>query len=667
MSRVYKCSKFKIELYIPNCDNVSEIDKLSISLYTDEPELSADFIDGFDFHGNIVSFIVPAEALCNLHDGVLRYTVQGYKGEDFFVIERQSNYFLKSPSEYGKCDLNPINETLNVNEDNIMIITPEDYNAIGFSTVKIDANDFAREKYNEGYNQALSEGGCPELEEIYIHENGVYEGAYNKVNVNVAGGEGGNCNMGQLYVDWPSYWNSNVFYPENEGYDGYNAVEINASNAFREIKEETKNKIVDDLQIITINSNDRGYITPPSTLYGDIKSNNIIETININNNSCIEIAFRDLIGGSLISNNTYIFDDGNLNSFSLLKRDDNNLDFRWGKYKGLIHYDNSKLNTIVLKFYDTENPVIVNDSTDDVFGYFEEIQGYVDGNLYLNSTDSPGTFLFKSLKIWNHYDSYNAGEEPDYILEPYRYGQKGLVAKTKDGTTTYPGSITDDSATVENVSINNFEGWKQINVEADGYLLREDLYWLFVNNNLSESENFSSDIELNCTTSEGMMYNDYYHDDQPTFSYKNNYYMYGYIRVPGTSLVKPWVYKEGNSFGNTQVCPNFWIGGFNCENVMYIENIFEGADGLYYMEQLNDLGHSFSTIQLLDFSQSSLNDRAGWYMSEPTFSKLADTVYDFSQGPNQYGIEYAEVKFGGNFIEQESKNKWIAKGWRVVE
>ena len=160
---------------------------------------------------------------------------------------------------------------------------------------------------------------------------------------------------------------------------------------------------------------------------------------------------------------------------------------------------------------------------------------------------------------------------------------------------------------------------------------------------------------------------DYYHDDQPTFSYKNNYYMYGYIRVPGTSLVKPWVYKEGNSFGNTQVCPNFWIGGFNCENVMYIENIFEGADGLYYMEQLNDLGHSFSTIQLLDFSQSSLNDRAGWYRSEPTFSKLADTVYDFSQGPNQYGIEYAEVKFGGNFIEQESKDKWIAKGWRVVE
>lgn len=663
MSRVYKCSKFKIELYIPNCDNVSEIDKLSISLYTDEPELSADFIDGFDFHGNIVSFIVPAEALCNLHDGVLRYTVQGYKGEDFFVIERQSNYFLKSPSEYGKCDLNPINETLNVNEDNIMIITPEDYNAIGFSTVKIDANDFAREKYNEGYNQALSEGGCPELEEIYIHENGVYEGAYNKVNVNVAGGEGGECKIGDLHVEWDSGWNENNFYAQDDGYDGYSYIHINANNAFRTIKEETKNKIVDDLQTITINSNNKGYITPPSTLYGDIKSNNVIETININNNSCIEIAFRDFIGGSLISNNTYIFDDGNLNNFSLLKRDDNNLDFRWGKYKGLIHYDNSKSNTIVLKFYDTENPVIVNDSSDDVFGNFEEIQGYVDGNLYLNSNDTPGAFLFKSLKIWNHYDSYNAGEEPDYILEPYRYGQKGLVAKTKDGTTTYPGSITDDSATVENVSINNFEGWKGINVEADGYLIREDLYYLFMVENQQEFDNFASETE-ECQTSEGMMY---FKDDNPVFNYKQDGFMLGNIHPPGTSLIKPWVYKEGNSLGNIKQLPNYWIGGFSCKHIMYIENIFEGAEGLYYMEQLNDLGNSFSTIQTLDFSQSSLSDRAGWYLAEPTFSKLADTVYDFSQGPNQYGIEYAEVKFGGNFVKQESKNKWIAKGWRVVE
>lgn len=663
MSRVYKCSKFKIELYIPNCDNVSEIDKLSISLYTDEPELSADFIDGFDFHGNIVSFIVPAEALCNLHDGVLRYTVQGYKGEDFFVIERQSNYFLKSPSEYGKCDLNPINETLNVNEDNIMIITPEDYNAIGFSTVKIDANDFAREKYNEGYNQALSEGGCPELEEIYIHENGVYEGAYNKVNVNVAGGEGGECKIGDLHVEWDSNWNEKNFYAADDGYNGYGYIHINANNAFKTIKEETKNKIVDNLQVITINSNNKGYITPPSTLYGDIKSNNVIETININNNSCIEIAFRDLIGGSLISNNTYINDDEILNSFSLLKRDDNNLDFRWGKYKGLIHYDNSKLNTIVLKFYDTENPVIVNDSTDNIFGSFEEIQGYVDGNLYLSSNDSPGEFLFKSLKIWNHYDSYNAGEEPDYILEPYRYGQKGLVAKTKDGTTTYPGSITDDSAKVENVSINNFEGWKQINVEADGYLLREDLYYLFMVENQQEFDHFASEAE-ECQTSEGVMY---FRNDGPVFRYKSSDFMIGNMHPPGTSLIKPWVYKEGNSLGDCKILPKYWIGGFNCYSIMYIENIFEEANYLEYMEELNGLGVSFSTIQTLDFSQSSLNDRAGWFMAEPTFSKLADTVYDFSQGPNQYGIEYAEVKFGGNFIEQESKDKWIAKGWRVVE
>ena len=248
-------------------------------------------------------------------------------------------------------------------------------------------------------------------------------------------------------------------------------------------------------------------------------------------------------------------------------------------------------------------------------------------------------------------------------LEHYRYGQKGLVAKTKDGTTTYPGSITDDSAKVENVSINNFEGWKGINVEANGYLMREDLYYLFMVDNQNSFDDFASDT-TECQTSEGMMY---FTNDNPVFNYKQGEYMIGNVYPPGTSLIKPWVYKEGNSLGDYKILPNYWIGGFNCKNVMYIENIFEEANYLYYMEELNNLGYSFSTIQTLDFSQSSLSDNAGWHLAEPTFSKIADTVYDFSQGPNQYGIEYAEVKFGGNFIEQESKDKWIAKGWRVVE
>ena len=224
-------------------------------------------------------------------------------------------------------------------------------------------------------------------------------------------------------------------------------------------------------------------------------------------------------------------------------------------------------------------------------------------------------------------------------LEHYRYGQKGLVAKTKDGTTTYPGSITDDSAKVENVSINNFEGWKGINVEANGYLMREDLYYLFMVDNQNSFDDFASDT-TECQTSEGMMY---FTNDNPVFNYKQGEYMIGNVYPPGTSLIKPWVYKEGNSLGDYKILPNYWIGGFNCKNVMYIENIFEEANYLYYMEELNNLGYSFSTIQTLDFSQSSLSDNAGWHLAEPTFSKIADTVYDFSQGPNQYGIEYAEV------------------------
>ena len=41
MSRVFKCSNFKIELFIPDYTNGSITEKLKISLYTNDHEISA--------------------------------------------------------------------------------------------------------------------------------------------------------------------------------------------------------------------------------------------------------------------------------------------------------------------------------------------------------------------------------------------------------------------------------------------------------------------------------------------------------------------------------------------------------------------------------------------------------------------------------------------------
>lgn len=183
MSRVFKGSKFKIKLYIPDCNDANEINGLSISLYTNDPDISADFIDGFNILGNIVEMVVPSNALCNLEDGILNYAIQGFKGENSFVIERQSNYVLKSPSsEYGGTSLTSIEVDFVGNEDNIMVITPDDYSVDGFSKVVVNATDFGDKKYDEGYNQGVADNSG---EEIEITDNGTYRGLFNKVTVSI--------------------------------------------------------------------------------------------------------------------------------------------------------------------------------------------------------------------------------------------------------------------------------------------------------------------------------------------------------------------------------------------------------------------------------------------------------------------------------------------------
>lgn len=56
----------------------------------------------------------------------------------------------------------------------------------GMDRVALDMGLYNALKYNEGYNDGKAEGGnCPELTELNVTENGTYEGAYNKVNVDV--------------------------------------------------------------------------------------------------------------------------------------------------------------------------------------------------------------------------------------------------------------------------------------------------------------------------------------------------------------------------------------------------------------------------------------------------------------------------------------------------
>ena len=109
--------------------------------------------------------------------------------------EGYNNGYNDGKAEGGSCNLeetrwgNPL--PFDVNESYLIIQPSMGYD--GMKKVALNMDDYNTEKYNEGYEAGKAEGGdCPELTELNVTENGTYEGAYNKVNVDVPT-EGGSC------------------------------------------------------------------------------------------------------------------------------------------------------------------------------------------------------------------------------------------------------------------------------------------------------------------------------------------------------------------------------------------------------------------------------------------------------------------------------------------
>lgn len=140
----------------------------------------------------------------------------------------------------------------------------------GYSEVEINASEYGNKKYEEGYEQGKSECGECNIQEtkwvhpsindidsngylVYYKDDG-YDGMdrialqmdnYNQEKYNQGYeqgksecGEGGECNLDDLNVEWQANWNSNVWYAELNGFDGYRAVSINAERALQEKYEE---------------------------------------------------------------------------------------------------------------------------------------------------------------------------------------------------------------------------------------------------------------------------------------------------------------------------------------------------------------------------------------------------------------------------------------------
>lgn len=127
----------------------------------------------------------------------------------------------------------------NVNSSGYLNYTP-DAGFEGMSRISLQMSTYNQLKYDEGYEQGYNEGkaeggDCPELTELNVTENGVYEGAYNIVNVSVPT-EGGDCDY-QDYrelilrakVEDVDFIDENTFWDKSKiiQYDEYNEKTAN--------------------------------------------------------------------------------------------------------------------------------------------------------------------------------------------------------------------------------------------------------------------------------------------------------------------------------------------------------------------------------------------------------------------------------------------------------
>ena len=188
MPRIFKFSKFALKLFVPHA---SELTDMKIYIYTDNFDIAYVVTSGFKINVNEVGIVIPQNAVNNMSDGIINYRIEGYLNGEFYMEQRQSNYFLKTPSfEIEDTNIIAISTEF-VDEGNYkMIIKASEYNVDGLSQVEIDATTFAEEKYEEGNVAGIEIGKevqKAKLTGITITENGIYsrEDGYNEIHVEV--------------------------------------------------------------------------------------------------------------------------------------------------------------------------------------------------------------------------------------------------------------------------------------------------------------------------------------------------------------------------------------------------------------------------------------------------------------------------------------------------
>lgn len=447
-----------------------------------------------------------------------------------------------------------------------------------------DCDNAYNEGYKDGYNQGQVEcpecDECPELTELYVSENGVYEGAFNRVDVSVPqkdgecnledktiepstsdldgnwlnimpsegydgligvsintntlkdtwynegveegrnqGGGSGECNIQpQKYVELNDVWST--YYPD-EGYDGIYEVVVNAERKSQEWREEGRNDVRNKLDSIEITENGRYSIDDQKLKdFVQFDGNSWFDTgIVPTENSKIEVQFR--AQGEEWTADMYILGCSQIDIFI----GGGALNGRWSEARSEnIAYSE---NEWVTAYIDRDNFC----NQQECIGWFEgdKDTGWGDYNETIKIGKVGEEQLFKQqiayVKIWTDKND----DSTMTIFRPKNMAQGGFGLVNSDGIEfNYVENIGEGTTTFMSEWVRKYgEGWKEINVNIECPSVQEQMSeYYFVPITVADSgfgemaKDFSVMDETMISNEHGMLYGDSY-IYTPSFNNKN--------------------------------------------------------------------------------------------------------------------------------------------------
>lgn len=690
MSRIYKGTETTLKLLISKTIGKSEVSDLNITLFTDDPHNVVEITDGYTIEGNVVVLKTNNYVFDGMNDGVINYKIEGIVNGESFTTQRQSNYFLKTPSAYSAIsELNTI-----ITENGVHIYKPEDVDSWNRVVITVDVPQQGG-TCNLGEGEIYLTVNDAGFYELYAAEDG-YDG-WSKFYVTLENGgaikihkaeeliqwfnDGGDIDFGAYHyvggeitdIQEISTQYGNATYVLDNGFKVYRGKWIDG-NPFDE----------DQIKV-------GAYIV----VYGIIQEHNGVLGFKVNSQV---IAYQECEGGEVVS--CFLEEKGIRPSMG--ERDDN----------GYIVVEESEgfdgLSRVVIDpttiynegvsagkaeggdliigtgdIYLTPNErgqrfeILPSEWEYDAFDKFiVELENFDlggDANIYdalsVHQLLMDGVISYGNVYLFKGEITEIQRIRPEY--GDARYTLDGSLNVYNGQTMGYDLQVGDNVIVIGTLSEYNgapqFSAGSMIKVwwreggsgncddgfiQAFNTLNSSELtaYTDLLYENSAISDAASSNLETDCSNGETVL-------------------DFGKYFVAYNNTGKQWYLSKtdiSNSF--TELKTSYYIDslisirGINCYEIKTVDaQTFKNIPQLRFIGGLLDLGISFINEQVIDLSACEklyCDDNIG------ITSEFIDSLYDFTKGDNRFGVTTSEIIF--NDIDDSIKYSLEAKGWKIT-